>query len=541
MERIKREKRKRQYVFLLIGVFLFQALIFALIFLNNISIVDKKNYVENEDKQEEPKQIEEIKKRDGTLPNLTRENYPFILNNKSAEFLWTTLHGHHINNIRIAYYSINNQWKLIPFQLDEMGFFRTYKYEIGFQATVSFTSPNNVDLANWGHYEVEHRYAGKHINDTSATPYQEPTEYECMQSYWHERLKEGYYDGDTPPDPPTQDPREQPGGAREQLLHRIDWDDELCFYAKNGKKVTQNNWWNYDEYPNRFRIKIVDPVDGGQSWMYLYYNDVDLLNPPTIHYYIPPGEQDYVSWDKQNLKITGQTYELGIDDINHDLDKNLKIKWPGLPPNDLYTDSKKQYISVWFRVYYDYGLGAIDENDDTEVWRDGQWDEGYYDEQYSAIGYNIQMDFGWDDASTGDWSGHRTASGHPTGNDPVSEGKTDSSNTHSVNDQRHTALFSTQVTTRDSADHDNDFAEITPFVRGWVNFPTGSNEAAIDGPCRVILDRFIIQCISVSMSSPIRYEELWTCTSQRSKYYANLIQTDPYILDLNLNEPGSDF
>ncbi|MHA1284203.1 MAG: choice-of-anchor X domain-containing protein [Promethearchaeota archaeon] len=540
MRRINGNKRKNELILFLVGIFIFQAFIVALIFLNVNSNV--RNTVDNT--EDENNIIEMIYNSEGTLPNLTRTGYPLILNNASATELWTALHGRHINNIRIAYYSLDNEWVLIPFQLDEMAYFRTYTYEIGYQAdaSLSFLSPrvDDADLACWGHTDVEHRYAGMHINSTPGSPYEEPTKYECEMSYWWERQKENYVGGDTPPDPPQHDPAEDPGGPKEQLPHRLDWDDELVFYAENGKKASRYSWWNYDEYPQRYCIKITDPVDGGQSWMYIYYNDKDMNNPPDINYYIPPGGKDYVSWDKTNLKITGQTYELQLDPNNLDLDDSLRIKWPGLTPNDLYTSSNKQYISVWFRVYFSQSGATIDVNSDSEVWREGQWDEGYYDEQLTDIGYGLQMDFGWDDGGS-DWSGHRTYT------DPG----VSSSIQHTLPDDGDSVLGIT-VSEPDAADHDGDTSEITPHLRGLLtpgqkngitpNMPTYmcSHEAAVDGPVRVILDRISIQYVFVSMASPIEWEELWTITTKRSKYYANMMQDDPYALDVDMNEPGSD-
>ncbi|MHA1149880.1 MAG: choice-of-anchor X domain-containing protein [Promethearchaeota archaeon] len=539
MGKINRTDKKSQDLVFLIGILAFQAIILAMIFLS-VPNTQKIHMKENET----PLPIEKLVPAEGTLPNITRPGYPLILNNESAEQLWLDLHGRHVNNIRVAYYSLENEWVLIPFQLDEMAYLRSYKYEIGFQAdaSLSFLSPrvDDVDLCNWAHTTTEHRYVGLHLNETTAAGYQEPTLYEAEMSYWWERQLENYVGGDTPPDPPVHDPLEDPGQPKEQLPHRLDWDDELCFYAENGKKASRYSWWNYDQYPQRYEIKINDPVDGGQSWMYIYYNDVDMQNPPDYNYYIPPGGSDLISWDKANLKITGQTYELQLDTSNLDLDSALKIKWPGLTANDLYTNTNKQYLSMWFRVYYSASGVTIDENDDTEVWREGQWDEGYYDEQLSDIGYGMPIDLGWNDGGS-DWSGHRTR------DDPG----VSSTIYHTLPDDGDSVLGQV-VSEADAADHDGDTSEITPHIRGILtpgqknglspNMPSyiGSHEAAIDGPCRVILDRVSIQYIFVSMPSPIEWEELWTIATKRSKYYANMYQDDPYVLDLDMNDPDSD-
>ena len=61
-------------------------------------------------------------------PNLSRIDYPIVLTQENAEEVWDELHGHHVDNIRIAYYSEDNEWQLRSFQIDEKAYFRTYKY-----------------------------------------------------------------------------------------------------------------------------------------------------------------------------------------------------------------------------------------------------------------------------------------------------------------------------------------------------------------------------------------------------------------------------
>jgi hypothetical protein len=524
MERFSRNTRKRQIGTLLFGVLVFQFFVLALIFFGN-NVVDTNVYdvVEDDD--------EIVLEAEGILGNLTRTDYPFVITNDTATPLFTALHNLSVSQMRVAYLDEGNNWQLVPFQLDEMGYFNTYKYEIAYQGDASLAifglaNLNDVDLVLWGRQDVEHRYAGRDLNDTSASAYKEPTLYEAENAIWWQRTYEQHIGNPPmtpPPTPPVQDPREVPGGEREQLPRRVDWDDELCFYAANGKKASIYQWWNYNEYPNRFRVKINDPVDGGQAWMYVYFtNDTKPLD--TDNYYIPPGGTDYVSWDKNNLKITGQTYETTINGSNPDLDSSLKIKWPGLAQNELYATRNKGYMSIWFHIFYDAGSGVtIDETANTEVWREGLWDEGYYDEQYVGIGYDISMDFGWNDGG-GDWSGHRTNA------DVEAEG-IPSSLTHTIVDAGQ-ELFGNQVAAPD-ADCDYDVAEIAPYVRGIIDVAGASNEAAIDGPVRVILDRFIVQVIKLTMASPVEYEELWQISSKRSKYYASMTHEDPYAMDLN--------
>ena len=86
MERNTKLNKKRQLVIFLVGVFLFQIFIVALFFMNT-NIITTNNLVDNDD---DTKYEEEIIISEGIIPNLTRTDYPLILNNDSAEALWTS-------------------------------------------------------------------------------------------------------------------------------------------------------------------------------------------------------------------------------------------------------------------------------------------------------------------------------------------------------------------------------------------------------------------------------------------------------------------
>src|SRR6056297_2090465 len=66
----------------------------------------------------------------GIQPNLTRTGYPIILNNETNQDIWDSLYGKDADDIRIAYYSSNNEWKLTAFQIDEKAYFRDYSIEM---------------------------------------------------------------------------------------------------------------------------------------------------------------------------------------------------------------------------------------------------------------------------------------------------------------------------------------------------------------------------------------------------------------------------
>ncbi|MFO8019023.1 MAG: hypothetical protein R6U96_10330, partial [Promethearchaeia archaeon] len=584
MERNLTHTRKRQLAFLCIGVLALQFVVFGLLLNNENAMTTIDNGNENNDNDDLGKN-EEILSGEGTLPNITREDAPLILKNESNPDLWAKLHGLSVENIRIAYFTEGNDWELAPFQLDEKGYLRTFKYEMAYAADVSTSwtlgSLDDLALNSWGHYEVRHGYVGRHIDATpgDAREDQQLTKTEAEQSIYDYRENETYFE-DPYPEPSEEEEwnstihSEDDPPKLEQLNYRIDYDDELVFPAKNGKTVGEHSWWNYEEFPNRYRVEITDPVDGGQSWLYIYYNEEDTsrdpesgkftTNAPEKSSYIPPGEKSYVDWDKENLQITADTYELGFDPDNLNLQESLRIKESGLAPNDLLTTKDKQYFSIWFHAYMSESGATLDVTDSTEVWRDGEWYEGTYNDQYSALGYGIAMDHSWEDAT----SGERTA--HPDdyndGNDPVTQGLCTEEETNTVQDDGD----DTGGIDPDQ-DQDGNTAEDLPFVRGWfynasreierdgtgninnlnrddylvprhdLTAPqgyTGTHEAAIDGPVRTILDRFTVQMINLDVGDQIGYAELWTTETETYKFYGDMLEHDP--MQLNLTEIAGD-
>ncbi|MFX1276081.1 MAG: PKD domain-containing protein, partial [Promethearchaeota archaeon] len=471
-------------------------------------------------------------------PNFTRSDYPVIVSNETAEDLWTILSEHHVDNIRIAYYSMENQWELVPFQLDEKAYFRRFTYIQGSQAALSLISITDVDISNWGYYVAEHRYVGKDIDAQPGDPYKEPTKYECEVGFWPTKLAEGWDPRDLTKDPgvpdpePTLDPREAPGGPWEQHEHRIDYDDELVFYAQNGQKVDTSNWWNAAEYPNRTEIHITDPVDGGQTWMYLYFND-DIGTPaPTTHYFIPPGGEDLVDWDPVNTKVIGKTYELELDPSNKDIISTTSVKLPGYAPIDITTDGDKQWIAINLHIVQS-ALGTVlfDVQASGDIWREGNWADIIYNEQTTSIGYGITMDLdlvgiesfpGQDDIYD---NGHRQTG---LGGEPH----------NGIEDTYKSVLGVVVAAYDDDADHDGRIiGDIAPFLRGVVDHSGATNEAAVDGPCRVILHRTTVQVFGLEMAAPVLYEEFWTIMDETTKFYAGMVDDDPIPIDTDYSNP----
>lgn len=566
MERKINQKRNRQFIFLVIGFFLVQALILSISLQPNITT---KNDNQNDSIEEDlPGFEDDIEVSAGILPNITRSEEPVILDNSSTGGMFDAnglLNGLHVNNIRILYYSLENQWIEVPFQIDERAYFRSYETGLGLQVQLASTSSlQDLDLSNMIYYDYRHTYVGGHIDTPLGGTYEEPGEWATMNQVFQARSSENYRDNGAVMADLTQ-PMENPsvtypggatelgetvGGLREQLKHRIDWDDELCFYVYNGQKASPYSWWNHGNFQQRLALTVNDRVDGGQSWMYLYYNNTvpNPANPPDINYYIPTSGphagEDHVSWDKVNKKITADTYEMQLDGDNTDLQESTRIKWPGLVPNDLYDTSDKQYLSLNFRIYARIQESivdiTVDETGDTEVWREGDWQpDGIYNEQINSIGYGLSVDFdlpgmpGWVPGQDTNYD-----NAHRTNNDisGVSE-----EHVYQDNNKYFCVIFSigAQVTNDDAADHDTDIntepGGAIPYLRGRPNWGTEDNESAIDGPIRTILQKTSLQGVFADLGAgPIGYEELWTFSYTDMKFYGNMYQTDPS--ELNMGE-----
>jgi len=558
------QKRNRQFIFLAVGFFLVQALILAFTLQPTIiKTIDNQNDSIDEDLGEFDNEVEISA---GILPNITRAEAPVILDNESTSGMFDgngLLNGLHVDNIRILYYSLENEWIQIPFQLDEKAYFRSYTTGLGLQAQLASTSSlEDLDLSNGIYYDYRHTYVGGHIDTQIGGAYEEPGEWATMNQVYDARSSENYVDNGAVMADLTQ-PMEAPlttypggltelgenvGGVREQLARRIDWDDELVFYIYNGQQASPYSWWNHENFQERLAITVNDPVDGGQSWMYIYYNDTtpDPLDPPDINYYIPTSGphagEDHVSWDKINKKITADTYEMQLDTDNTDLQESTRIKWPGMVPNDLYDSSDKQYMSLNFRIYAHIEESVVDitvdETGDTEVWREGDWmPDGVYNEQINAIGYGLEVDFdmpgmpGWVPGQDGSYTDAHRDNADVSG---VSE-------EHVYQDEGNyfCAIFTigAQVTNNDAADHDTQITTepngAIPYLRGEPDWGTEDNESAIDGPVRTIIQKTSLQGVFADLGAgPIGYEELWSFLYTDMKFYGNMYQTDPTALDL---------
>jgi hypothetical protein len=162
-----------------------------------------------------------------------------------------------------------------------------------------------------------------------------------------------------------------------QIDGYIDKDDEISFYAENGRQVPNYIWWNYSYFPYRFEVQIVDPVDGGRSWMYIYYNNQSnynfYTNGSAANLGNPKGAytttvKDYVSWDPGLLSISTDVYQLSVNGTNPTLLDSVKIVKDGSDGQNIIEDFGKMY---GFGYFEDTTVGAI--SGMLSAGRDGPW------------------------------------------------------------------------------------------------------------------------------------------------------------------------
>ncbi|TXT67621.1 MAG: hypothetical protein BAJALOKI1v1_40024 [Promethearchaeota archaeon] len=529
--------------------------------------------------------LNSTKKTDLTFPNafnqydnpnvagtLTRTGYPVILDNETAGgALWTALKNHHVDNIRIAYYD-GSSWVLVPFQLDEMGYFRSYTYETGkhVEGDISFSGGTQyTEQTNWGHFISDHRYVGDHV-DSYAASATELSQYDCEMEFWAARAAEYYTDepwsdGDAPQaEPPVQpDPGvypynlEQPGGAWEQLPDRIDYDDEVSFYAYNGDQVDASNWWNAASYPDRYELAITDPVSGGGTgYMYLYYNDDMGTPPPAEKFFMPNGpSDDQVAWNSGTQTVTGENYQYSYDSTA-DQAFLASIVVEG---QNMFTEWNKEWQQLQLdiqRAGSTFGAGAVDSQADTCTGtRMGTWSGTFYDELITDIGYGTTMDFDLQNlaAGVGDpiFPGQDSdyTNGHRPWNQPLPGGQNHRSSGYGGWWDEYFFLsligIGNVASWDDGMDHDGNYglnSEHAPFVRGLITFANG-HQAAVDGPIRVIIDQFSLRQVQFTFVdnevNSMEYEEGLRFDRYTTSFFANEMREVEYLLDLDYSPRGA--
>ncbi len=250
-------------------------------------------------------------------PTFSREDgvWPVILNGSQLPELVGLSYG----NIRVLYYNATTQeWVEVPYQIDERG----YSYEI-----VDYDSSPVYDWVftyiRWGAQELG------------------------------------------------------PGGSADpnQMSRKFDNDDEIVFYVYNGSRVDESTWWN-TSYPYRIEVKIIDPVDNGQCWMYIYYNNESAIVEPNPY---EDTDMDYVDWFYNNLTVRTPYYVMAINTSNPDLISYVR-------PLSAPSNFMKEGLKDWLTVNGTYNTGVTQLNFEKDCNREGTWD-AYYTEVKTNVGY----------------------------------------------------------------------------------------------------------------------------------------------------------
>ena len=250
-------------------------------------------------------------------PSFHRENgiWPIILNGSQLPDLVGLSYG----NIRVLYYNGTSQeWVEVPYQIDERG----YSYEI-------------VDY------------------DSSPV-------YDWVFTYIRWGAQELGSGG-------TSDPN--------QMQEKLDNDDELVFYAHNGTRVDESTWWN-TSYPYRIELMIIDPIDNGQCWMYIYFkNDTAIITDNPYE----DTDMDYVDWFHDNLTAKTPYYTMAINTSNPDLISYVK-------PEGSPVDFMREGLKDWLKVNGTYNTGISQLAFEKDCNREGTWN-AYYTEVKTNVGY----------------------------------------------------------------------------------------------------------------------------------------------------------
>ncbi|MBD3188477.1 hypothetical protein GF325_16725, partial [Candidatus Bathyarchaeota archaeon] len=329
-------------------------------------------------------------KTSGSNPNLTREGYPVTLNRKGIAQMFDpairgqgsgarSLWGLGVDEMVVAYYGADNQWHETSFQINEKGYRwvitgdtdyidsgRRGGYPNGERPTALLEEmlwePGYVPSRFYPGLETLYFPDGPAANHTGATGGLLPGEAGVMNNW---------------PEFHAAQSLESWGGSpttTSQVRGCIDYDDELMFLAKNGRKVEQASgiWYRRDLWPNRWEVVIIDPVDGGQSWVYIYFDPTDVATGPVAQAdydtnqvpsalggkicdslsYVASGESDQVSFDQAQLKITGSNYQLKVNPNNADQFNDLQITLPGLQPTNIFKQFPKEFVYADAWLYF---------------------------------------------------------------------------------------------------------------------------------------------------------------------------------------------
>nr|MDO8112979.1 hypothetical protein [Candidatus Sigynarchaeota archaeon] len=306
----------------------------------------------------------------GSNPNITREGYTVTLSTSTQDILAmfdpagrgnTSLWGLHVDQMRVAYYGVDSLWHETSFQINEKG----YRWIV--DGDDDYVNPNRqgsyttgertnhlLENMRWGLGYVPSRFypdlknyfwpdapnANKGGVQGGLLPYEGNAN---MMNNWPEFHQTIALQAWATP------------ATTSQVRGAVDYDDEIVFIAKNGRKVDQVIWYQAAIWTHRWEIAIIDPVDGGQAWMYIFFNPSSHATAPTPanqissdYYrelsYIAPGETDQVSWDSNSCQITSTNYQMKMNPINAAQFTDLKITLPGLMQTDILQEFPKNFI-----------------------------------------------------------------------------------------------------------------------------------------------------------------------------------------------------
>ncbi|MHA1253251.1 MAG: hypothetical protein ACTSRP_24945 [Candidatus Helarchaeota archaeon] len=242
--------------------------------------------------------------------NLTRKWEPIIFN---LSTLPPSFNGLSWGNIRVTVYDADTaRWYSVPFQIDELG--ARFEWQDGTYTTLS------------------------EINTTTTF---------------------GFIGLDT----------NGMGGG-------IFGEDELVFYAHDGDRVSPTMWWEGDAggtYPNRLEISIIDPVDGGRGWMYIYYDNTINHGDPTLTWVDYP----FQGWNASEFKAYGSHYAVIKNKTNPDIELELFSDYGA--KQDLFNESFKSYTAInLFNITYAY-------SEILTIGREGIWNSTYYSDRKTEL------------------------------------------------------------------------------------------------------------------------------------------------------------
>ncbi|MFX0137313.1 MAG: hypothetical protein ACFFDN_26985, partial [Candidatus Hodarchaeota archaeon] len=317
---MKIRKLKISLIITIAAIFLLNTVNIISFFNSNITIppINYKNNISDEINIPN-EEIPDLTIKDANEPNLTRVGYPIIMKMIESPYIFDELGGLNESYIRILYYNASCRWVEVPFQIDEKGWILTWQ--------------------------------------------EGPIYNEAILNYTYTYVSQNGSNNYEPSDPYGRD-------TGTQIPYALDYDDEICFYAENGKWVPSHIWWNYTNFPYRIGINITDPVDGGQSFMYIYYNNQTPQGMPVYG--------SFVNWDPTTLTVTTQNYQTSFDVNDPDIRSLLRILDPSSDGMDLIEDGLKTFGSVQVNIPL---LGS----EHMDVMTEGNWAGTYYNDTACGI------------------------------------------------------------------------------------------------------------------------------------------------------------